>query len=301
MSPPAIDSQYAQAVENYDALRKIIPKFRSGHAWLRDADDLSYRIRASVAPGTPITKGVRRDYVVCALANKGCNTHASVRMLTDAGNGDDAMVLTRVLLETAVVFRWMMIDPVYRLDLYGLSSKLFERHWAHLVQEHFANQPDVVAKAKAALTTEESAVVQAAFGNVQYRWARERLPDGKFIEYSLDGMLKDIEKAEGTAAMKHFIYEVSYHMHSAHAHATADGMRQFKTLGQQKFFTCELGFNSGDCTVALKGANTYLSWLLSHVAAYLGLSDVEAAFDQWIANIQARHAAAGPGASHAGP
>ena len=115
MSPPAIDSQYAQAVEDYDALRKIIPKFRSGHAWLRDADDLSYRIRASVAPGTPITKGVRRDYVVCALANKGCNTHASVRMLTDAGNGDDAMVLTRVLLETAVVFRWMMIDPVYRL------------------------------------------------------------------------------------------------------------------------------------------------------------------------------------------
>ena len=158
----------------------------------------------------------------------------------------------------------------------------------------------MVAKAKAALTTEESAVVQAAFGNVQYRWARERLPDGKFIEYSFDGMLKDIEKAEGTAAMKNFIYEVSYHMHSAHAHATADGMRQFKTLGQQKFFTCELGFSSGDCTVALKGANTYLSWLLSHVAVYLGLSDVEAAFDQWIANIQARHAAAGPRARPAG-
>jgi hypothetical protein len=52
--------------------------------------------------------------------------------------------------------------------------------------------------------------------------------------------------------------------------------------------------------VALKGANTSLSWLLSHVAAYLGLSDVEAEFDQWIANIQARHAAAGPGASHDG-
>jgi hypothetical protein len=40
----------------------------------------------------------------------------------------------------------------------------------------------VVAKAKAALTAEESAVVQAAFGNVQYKWARERQPDGKFID-----------------------------------------------------------------------------------------------------------------------
>ncbi len=78
-------------------------------------------------------------------------------------------------------------------------------------------------------------------------------------------------------------------------------MRQFKTLGQQKFFTCELGFNSGDCTVVLKGANTYLSWLLSHVAAYLGLSDVEAEFDQGIANIQARHAAAGPAPVTPGP
>ena len=86
----------------------------------------------------------------------------------------------------------MMIDPVYRLDLYGLSSKLSQRHWAHLVQEHFSDHPDVVAKAKAALTAEESAVVQAAFGNVQYKWARERQPDGKFIDKSFDGMLKDI-------------------------------------------------------------------------------------------------------------
>jgi len=78
-------------------------------------------------------------------------------------------------------------------------------------------------------------------------------------------------------------------------------MQQFMTLGQQQFFTCELGFNRGACTVALQGANTYLSWLLSHVAAYLGLSDVETEFDQWIANIQARHAAAAPGASRAGP
>jgi len=51
----------------------------------------------------------------------------------------------------------------------------------------------------------------------------------------------------------------------------------------------------------LSSANTYLSWLLSHVAACLGLSDVEAEFDQWIANTQARRAAADPGASHAGP
>ena len=85
-----------------------------------------------------------------------------------------------------------------------------------------------------------------------------------------------------------------------HAHVTVEGLRQFKTLGRQQFFTGELGFNNGQCAVALKGANTYLSWLLSHVAAYLGLTDVEAEFDQWLANVQARHVR-DPGAGHRGP
>jgi hypothetical protein len=129
----------------------------------------------------------------------------------------------------------------------------------------------------------------------------ERQPDGKLIDKLFDGMLKDIEKGGRHGRDEELHLRSELHMHSAHAHATVDGLRQFETLGRQQFFTCELGFNSGDCTVALTGANTYLSWLLSHVAACLGLSDVEAEFDQWIANTQARRAAADPGASHAGP
>ena len=33
----------------------------------------------------------------------------------------------------------------------------------------------------------------------------------------------------------------------------------------------QLGFNDGKFMLALQGANTYLCWLLSHVAGYLGL------------------------------
>jgi hypothetical protein len=55
----------------------------------------------------------------------------------------------------------MMIDPVYRLDLYGLSSKLSQRQWAHLVQEHFADHPDPVAKAKAALSMRNESLFSA--------------------------------------------------------------------------------------------------------------------------------------------
>lgn len=41
-------------------------------------------------------------------------------------------------------------------------------------------------------TAEDSAVVQAAFGNTSYRRARERQSDGKFVDYSFEDMLKDI-------------------------------------------------------------------------------------------------------------
>jgi hypothetical protein len=181
-----------------------------------------------------------------------------------------------------------MIDQPYRLDLYCLSTALFKRRWTQLAIQHFSHEPRVVADATAALTNEDSAVVQAAFGNVLYRWARERQSDGKFVEYSFEDMLKDIEKAEGTGATNDFMYDVSYFMHSAHAHATADGMRQFKTLGREQFFTCELGFNNGNCTMALQGANTYLCWLLGHVSVYLGLRDIEAELDHWFTKMRNR-------------
>lgn len=291
MNRATTDDQYSQAVADFDALRQILQKFRKERAWLRGPDHFSNRIRQFIAPGVQITKGVVRDRAVCALANKGCNTHASVRTLTDAGNGDDAMVLARVLLETAVIFRWIMIDQPYRLDLYCLSSGLFRRRWTQLAVQHFSHEPGVVADANAAFTAEDSAVVQAAFGNALYRWARERQSDGKFLDYSVGDMVKDIEKAEATSATKDFMYDVSYFMHSAHAHATADGMRQFRTLGREQFFTCELGFNDGLCTLALQGANTYLCWLLGQVCVYLGLGVIEAELDQWFTTIQKRQSA----------
>ena len=288
MNPAAADDQYAQAIEDFDALHKMLPKFRNERAWLRDADYFSHRIKKFVAPGVQLSKGVVRDKAVCALADKGCNTHASVRTLTDAGNGDDAMVLARVLLETAVTFRWMMIDQPYRLDLYCLSSALFKRRWTQLAVQHFSHEPSVLAEANAALTAKDSAVVEAAFGNVRYKWARERQCDGTFVDYSFEAMLKDIQKTEGTSATNDFMYDVNYFMHSAHAHATADGMRQFRTLGREQFFTCELGFNNGNCTMALQGANTYFCWLLGHVCVYLGLRDIEAELDDWFTKMRTR-------------
>ena len=64
MNPAAADDQYAQAIEDFDALRKILPKVRNERVWLRDADYFSHRIKKFVSPGVQITTGVVRDKAV---------------------------------------------------------------------------------------------------------------------------------------------------------------------------------------------------------------------------------------------
>jgi hypothetical protein len=278
---------YKQASRDFDELRAILPKFGQKRAWLRPADDLSYRIKRSLPAGTSSSRGAVRDAAICALTNKGCNTHAAVRILTDAGNGDDAMVLTRVIMETTVLLQWILRDRIYRLDLYCLSSALFRRHWIELVREYFSAETDVVAAAERSLYSNDAAVVQAAFGNTKYRWARERKEDGRFDDYNFERMVKEIASGDGSKPPSHFLYDVIYHMHSAHAHGTSEGMLQFRTLPRQRTFTCELGFNEGQSTLALQGANTYLAWLLQGACNYLGFDDIDREIDEWFDKMKA--------------
>src|SRR5205814_2010603 len=62
--------------------------------------------------------------------------------------GDDAMALGRVLLENAVLLEWLLLDPVYRLDLYCLSDALFRRRWLELTREHYQHRPDLISTAE---------------------------------------------------------------------------------------------------------------------------------------------------------
>lgn len=61
MTVPEGDSAaFAIAVEEYDELRRILPRFREKRAWIRAADKLSPRITRLVEPGVAVTTGVVR-------------------------------------------------------------------------------------------------------------------------------------------------------------------------------------------------------------------------------------------------
>jgi hypothetical protein len=282
---PNEQAAFSQAIKHHDELRAFLPKFAERRALLRPPDRLSYKIREWIPAGTPVLKGAARDFAVCALVNKGCNSHAAVRVLADTGNGDDAMVLTRVVMELAVVLQWMLLDPVYRLDLYCLSSDLSKRHWIELSRQYFPRELDLIDQMERSLSRDDRAVVDAAFGQSKYKWARERQPGGKFKDFSLDDMLAEIAAIDGSATSDGFIYDVTYHMHSAHAHGGIDAMRQFKTLRNQKTFTCELGYNEDQSVLAVRGANIYCCWLLQGACKYLGFSELDRDLDEWFARM----------------
>src|SRR4051812_27916977 len=126
--------QYQRVCEIHDELRLLLPKFRESKVFLRVTDALTPVIASELSPTAGLI-GSNRDRAVCALANKACNTHAAVRTLTDAGHGDDAMALGRVLMENSVLLQWLLLDPIYRLDLYCISDALFVRRWGELIEE----------------------------------------------------------------------------------------------------------------------------------------------------------------------
>ncbi len=274
--------KYQMAVAVFDMLRAIIPLFAANKAFMRATEPITLAIRNEM-PTTSGIPGSNRDRAVCALVNKACNTHAAVRILTDAGHGDDAMALGRVLLENTVILKWLLIDAIYRLDLYCISDALYRRRWCQLVQEHFQEKPALVKQAHDSLDAEVAAVA-AFFGNTIHKWAQVLHPDGDLHHVNFEAMMKEVAQHGGASST--FMHDVIYFLHSAYVHSTASSMRSFRHLRNETYFRFDLGPNSLRCDEALGGANLCLLQVLQVAAAYLGFSDIDAELDKVFAHIR---------------
>lgn len=275
--------KYKRAVETFEALRAIIPKFREKKAFIRVTEPITPRIRHEIDPSAGVI-GANRDRVVCALVNKGCNTHAAVRVLTDAGHGDDAMALSRVLLENAALLQWLLIDPVYRLELYAISDALYRRRWRELVQEHFQSHPELISHAMSEVDAQTLAVADF-FGNTIHKWAQVLHPDGKAQHVNFEAMMR--ENAAHGGSRSTFQHDVIYFLHSSFVHSTANSMRSFGRLGPERYFTAELGHNDRWCEQALGGSNIFLFQILQSASQYLGFDEIESELDALFERLKA--------------
>jgi len=271
------EQAYNRAVENFNALRAFLPRFRDSKVYMRAPDRLLPRMLNEIGrlSSTPVTM---RDQAVCALLNKATNTHAAIKVLTDAGHGDDAEALGRVLLENVALLRWLLKDRVYRLDLYCISDALFRRRYAQLIQKHYANRPAVVQLAKDGFGPDEQNIA-AFFGNTISKWSQLLGPDGSQEYVGIEGMFSELAGGDPTSHTSNFEYEMVYFMLSGYVHSTATVMRSFNALKRAPFFTLEVGPHSTRRDEALGGANIFFWQGLREAADYLGLDDLGTKLD----------------------
>lgn len=67
-------------------------------------------------------------------------------------------------MENVTLLRWLLIDKVYRLDLFCISDALYRRRWLQLIEEHYSHQPDLVQQARDSFDSDEKKVA-AFFGD----------------------------------------------------------------------------------------------------------------------------------------
>ncbi len=278
------DDRYARAVVTFEALRAIIPKFRAKKAYIRITEPVTPSIQRELGGIAPLV-GANRDRAICALVTKACNTHAAIRLLTDTGHGDDAMALGRVILENTIILKWLLIDQVYRLDLYCISDALFRRRWCELVIKHFTEKPELVKTAKESLDPEVQAVA-AFFGNTIHKWAQVLHPKGQLHYVNFESMMKEVAQHGGTTST--FQHDVIYFLHSSFVHSTASAMRSFGYLRAEKFFGFDHGPNALRRSEALDGANICLIQVLHAAAEYLGFTDLATELDAIFNTMKAR-------------
>jgi uncharacterized protein DUF5677 len=98
------DAGYRRSLEVHDKIEALYPRIEQHAARFRGMTPADSRLPRP--PGK--TPGLRLDPMVCALAIKAATTKRAVFTLCELGDGDNAMALTRVLLENACLLEWLI-------------------------------------------------------------------------------------------------------------------------------------------------------------------------------------------------
>ena len=123
---------------------------------------------------------IDRDRAICAIANKLVTTQHAILVLCESQLGDDAYALSRVAMENAVIFAWLLNEKAWckRIDLYVNSYYQAQSRLNEIDRKHHG---DTVATAGLGeLTTEEEAIVKDLFNGQWRKWA---VVDGRELTF----------------------------------------------------------------------------------------------------------------------
>jgi hypothetical protein len=281
------DPGYERSLEVHHKIEALYSRIEQQVVYFRGMTPADSRLPRP--PGK--TPGLRLDPMVCALAIKAATTKRAVFTLCELGDGDNAMALTRVLLENACLLEWLIRGQGrQRLEAYVMFTSVQHERVVATLQRHADRFAAAGATTDIAFEPYHRAVWSVTFRDEKGRPTRSERPTWEFDDTTKQGKpFKVSELFREIAGGAHsYEYDVMYGaigsdiVHSGPFSLT----RTLQRTERRPTFLLKPMPVREMCTIALALSNSAMFLVLDSLTEYLGL-DLSAELEPLKANSNA--------------
>ncbi len=269
----ARDEGYQLSLQLHGQLEALYPRIEQYAAY--------FRVLTPVDPALPQppgkTGGVRLDPVMCALAIKAATTKRAVLALCELGDGDNALVLTRVLLENACLLEWLIRgEGRRRLEAYVMFMSVQHERVVATVNRHEARFLAAGTPPQLISDQYHRGIWTHMFQDAKGRPTKSDRPTWQFERGSGKGEPVSVRALfrEITEADQSFEHEVLYGaLGSDIVHSGPFSLltRVQRLMGNRETFVLAPMPAPDLCTLALATSNAAMFLVLDSLTEYLGL------------------------------
>ena len=266
--PSTSDKGYQRSLEVHQRIEALYPRIEQYGARFRAITPVDRSF--PLPPGR--TPGVRLDPTVCALAIKAATTKRAVLALCELGDGDNALALTRVLLENACLLEWLIRGGGRRrLEAYLMFMSVEHERIAATIDRHKAR-----FIAHGAANDVPSDPYHRAVWTHTFRLTKEHRPTWRFEPYTGKGepvRVHDLFREIADAAHS-YEHDVLYGtLGSDIVHSGPFSLTRIQqSLLDRNTFVLQSTPVSGLRTIALAVSNSAMFLVLDSLSEYVGLN-----------------------------
>jgi len=275
---------WAEALEGHRRIEALYADVAARRAWFRDM--------GTVSPGIPLPTGKQGlldpDRVFCALAIKAATTKRAIATLCEAGDGENALALMRVLLENALLLEWFLGGTGRRrLETYVLFTSVLYEETVSTMDLMLRQKPHLAADFQSQMASDpyHKAITASVFQDRDETWAFFPDPNkpGQLNQVGIKRIFKDVTEVEAEESVDYrCFYKLlgSQAIHSGPfslsrflAAVTSRDTFMLDAIRSEKAETLALALSNASMLMALDALNAY---------AYLGLEDKLATIKDWM-------------------
>lgn len=271
--PPSRDEGYQRSLEVHRRIEALYPRVEQHAAY--------FRVLMPVDPNLPKppgkTGGVRLDPMVCALTIKAATTKRAVLALCELGDGDNALALTRVLLENACLLEWLIRgEGRRRLESYVMFTSVQHERYAATNNRYAARFAAAGATPEVRPDPYHQAIWTHVFRDNKGKPTTSDRPTWEFDRNTAKGQPVGVrhlfhEIADANFSFEHEVLYGALCSDIVHS-GPLNLMSIQRLMGNRRTFVLQPMPVPDTCTIALASSNTAMVLVLDSLTEYLGLN-----------------------------